>query len=49
MMLLNFWYDLSDVGTEELVKKYLRCMRFFFSDWKIRSQIIRLYEDFAMK
>ncbi|XOD67494.1 MAG: transposase [Flavobacteriales bacterium Tduv] len=28
MMLLIHWYDLSDVGTEELVKEALSCMRF---------------------
>ncbi|XOD68202.1 MAG: transposase [Flavobacteriales bacterium Tduv] len=28
MMFLSHWYDLSDVGTEELVKKSLSCMRF---------------------
>ncbi|XOD66874.1 MAG: hypothetical protein ACMUEL_02265 [Flavobacteriales bacterium Tduv] len=28
MMLLSKWYDLSDVGTEELVKEALSCMRF---------------------
>ncbi|XOD68215.1 MAG: transposase [Flavobacteriales bacterium Tduv] len=29
IMLLSHWYDLSDVGTEELVKEDLNCMRFF--------------------
>ncbi|XOD67055.1 MAG: transposase [Flavobacteriales bacterium Tduv] len=29
IILLSHWYDLSDVGTEELVKKYLICMRFY--------------------
>ncbi|XOD67024.1 MAG: transposase [Flavobacteriales bacterium Tduv] len=28
MMLLNHWYDLSDVETEELVKESLICMNF---------------------
>ncbi|XOD67444.1 MAG: hypothetical protein ACMUEL_05715 [Flavobacteriales bacterium Tduv] len=28
MMLLSHWYDISNVGTEELVKKFLSCMRF---------------------
>ncbi|XOD67639.1 MAG: hypothetical protein ACMUEL_06860 [Flavobacteriales bacterium Tduv] len=28
MILLSDWYDLSDVGTEELVKEFLICMRF---------------------
>ncbi|XOD67476.1 MAG: transposase [Flavobacteriales bacterium Tduv] len=28
MLLLSNWYDLSDVGMEELVKKYLSCMCF---------------------
>ncbi|XOD67574.1 MAG: transposase [Flavobacteriales bacterium Tduv] len=34
MMLLSHWYDLSDVETEELVKKSLRCMHFCFFRWK---------------
>ncbi|XOD67533.1 MAG: transposase [Flavobacteriales bacterium Tduv] len=29
MMLLSHWYDLSDVGTEELVKDSIGCVRFF--------------------
>ncbi|XOD67153.1 MAG: transposase [Flavobacteriales bacterium Tduv] len=29
MMLLSHWYDLSDIGTEELVNESLSCMRFF--------------------
>ncbi|XOD66706.1 MAG: transposase [Flavobacteriales bacterium Tduv] len=29
MMLLSDWYDFSDVGTEELVKKSLSFMPFF--------------------
>ncbi|XOD66734.1 MAG: transposase [Flavobacteriales bacterium Tduv] len=28
MMLLSHWYDLSNVGTEELVKESLSCMFF---------------------
>ncbi|XOD68219.1 MAG: transposase [Flavobacteriales bacterium Tduv] len=28
MILLSHWYDLSDVGTEELVKDSIGCMRF---------------------
>ncbi|XOD66778.1 MAG: transposase [Flavobacteriales bacterium Tduv] len=28
IIFLSHWYDLSDVGTEELVKESLRCMRF---------------------
>ncbi|XOD67322.1 MAG: hypothetical protein ACMUEL_04985 [Flavobacteriales bacterium Tduv] len=28
MMLLSHWYDLSYVGTEELVKEFLSCMPF---------------------
>ncbi|XOD66828.1 MAG: transposase [Flavobacteriales bacterium Tduv] len=28
MMLLSNWYDISDIGTEELVKKYLSFMCF---------------------
>ncbi|XOD67777.1 MAG: transposase [Flavobacteriales bacterium Tduv] len=28
MMILSHWYDFSNVGTEELVKKSLRCMHF---------------------
>ncbi|XOD66584.1 MAG: transposase [Flavobacteriales bacterium Tduv] len=28
MILLSHWYDLTDVGTEELVKESLSCMRF---------------------
>ncbi|XOD67641.1 MAG: transposase [Flavobacteriales bacterium Tduv] len=27
-MLLTHWYDFSDVGMEELVKKSLSCMQF---------------------
>ncbi|XOD67791.1 MAG: hypothetical protein ACMUEL_07800 [Flavobacteriales bacterium Tduv] len=30
MMLLSHWYDLSDVGTEELVNESLICMCFCF-------------------
>ncbi|XOD68110.1 MAG: transposase [Flavobacteriales bacterium Tduv] len=29
MMFLSRWYDLSDVGTEELLKDSIGCMRFF--------------------
>ncbi|XOD67945.1 MAG: transposase [Flavobacteriales bacterium Tduv] len=28
MILLSHWYDFSDVGTEELMKESLSCMRF---------------------
>ncbi|XOD66866.1 MAG: hypothetical protein ACMUEL_02210 [Flavobacteriales bacterium Tduv] len=31
-MFLSDWYDLSDVETEELVKKSLSCMRFLVFD-----------------
>ncbi|XOD67997.1 MAG: transposase [Flavobacteriales bacterium Tduv] len=37
MMILNHCYDLSDVGTEELVKKSLSCMR--FCDFQLEDQI----------
>ncbi|XOD67406.1 MAG: hypothetical protein ACMUEL_05475 [Flavobacteriales bacterium Tduv] len=30
MMLLNYSYDLGEIGREELVKEYLCCMNFFF-------------------
>ncbi|XOD66771.1 MAG: hypothetical protein ACMUEL_01665 [Flavobacteriales bacterium Tduv] len=30
MLLLIYWYDFSDVGTEEFVKEYLSCMRFCY-------------------
>ncbi|XOD67001.1 MAG: hypothetical protein ACMUEL_03035 [Flavobacteriales bacterium Tduv] len=29
MILLSNWYDLTNVGTKELVKKLFSCMRFF--------------------
>ncbi|XOD67104.1 MAG: hypothetical protein ACMUEL_03620 [Flavobacteriales bacterium Tduv] len=32
MKLLSNWYDLSDVGTKELVKKYLNCIPFMVFD-----------------
>ncbi|XOD67799.1 MAG: transposase [Flavobacteriales bacterium Tduv] len=28
MRILSHWYDFSDVGTQELVKKTFSCMRF---------------------
>ncbi|XOD66559.1 MAG: transposase [Flavobacteriales bacterium Tduv] len=37
MMILSHWYDLSNVGTEELVKKSLSCMRFF--GFRLEDQI----------
>ncbi|XOD68011.1 MAG: transposase [Flavobacteriales bacterium Tduv] len=37
MMHLNHWYDLSDVGTEELVKESLRCIR--FCGFRLEDQI----------
>ncbi|XOD66974.1 MAG: transposase [Flavobacteriales bacterium Tduv] len=37
MMLLIHWYDRSDVGTEELVKELLICMR--FCDFRLENQI----------
>ncbi|XOD68122.1 MAG: hypothetical protein ACMUEL_09755 [Flavobacteriales bacterium Tduv] len=49
MMLLSHWYDLIDVGTEELVKESLSYMRFLLLDWKIKSLIMRIYADFEMK
>ncbi|XOD68123.1 MAG: transposase [Flavobacteriales bacterium Tduv] len=49
MMLLSHCYDLSDIGTEELVKEFLSCMRFCGFRLEIRSQSIRLYADFEMK
>ncbi|XOD68142.1 MAG: transposase [Flavobacteriales bacterium Tduv] len=49
VMFLGHWYDISDVGTEELVKEFLICMRFCGFNWKIRCHIIRLYAEFAIK
>ncbi|XOD67172.1 MAG: transposase [Flavobacteriales bacterium Tduv] len=37
MMLLSDGYNLSDVGTEELVKESLSCMRFFI--FQLEDQI----------
>ncbi|XOD66838.1 MAG: transposase [Flavobacteriales bacterium Tduv] len=36
MMLLSHWYDLSDVRTEELIKKSLNCM--LFSGFRLENQ-----------
>ncbi|XOD67447.1 MAG: transposase [Flavobacteriales bacterium Tduv] len=36
MMLLSHWYDLSDVGTKELVKNSIGCMR--FSGFRLENQ-----------
>ncbi|XOD67685.1 MAG: transposase [Flavobacteriales bacterium Tduv] len=41
MTLLTHWYDLSDVGTEELVKESFSCMR--FCDLRLKDQIPRSY------
>ncbi|XOD66977.1 MAG: transposase [Flavobacteriales bacterium Tduv] len=49
MIFLIHWYDLSDVGTEELLKKSLCCMRFFCFRLENQIQIIRLYAKFEMK
>ncbi|XOD68256.1 MAG: transposase [Flavobacteriales bacterium Tduv] len=38
MMLLSHWYDLSNVGTEELVKKAISCM--LFSGFRLEDQIL---------
>ncbi|XOD67371.1 MAG: transposase [Flavobacteriales bacterium Tduv] len=37
MMLLSHWYDFSDVGTEELVKESLSCIR--FCGFRLEDQI----------
>ncbi|XOD67916.1 MAG: transposase [Flavobacteriales bacterium Tduv] len=37
MMLLSNWYDLSDVGTEKLVKETLNCLR--FCGFRLENQI----------
>ncbi|XOD68173.1 MAG: transposase [Flavobacteriales bacterium Tduv] len=37
MRLLNHWYDLSDVGTEELMKESLSCMH--FCGFRLEDQI----------
>ncbi|XOD67033.1 MAG: transposase [Flavobacteriales bacterium Tduv] len=37
MMLLIHWYDLSDVGMEELMKESLSCMR--FCGFRLEDQI----------
>ncbi|XOD66580.1 MAG: transposase [Flavobacteriales bacterium Tduv] len=49
MMLLHHWYNLSDVGTEELVKESLSYMSFCGFRLENQIQIIRLYAYFAMK
>ncbi|XOD68292.1 MAG: transposase [Flavobacteriales bacterium Tduv] len=38
IMILNHWYDLSDVGTEELVKDSIDCMR--FCGFRLEDQIL---------
>ncbi|XOD68255.1 MAG: transposase [Flavobacteriales bacterium Tduv] len=38
MMLLSHWYDLSHVGTEELVKESLSCM--VFCDLRLKDHIL---------
>ncbi|XOD67090.1 MAG: transposase [Flavobacteriales bacterium Tduv] len=50
MILLSYRYNLSDVGTEELVKKSLSSIR--FCGFRLKDQIpeiIRVYANFAMK
>ncbi|XOD68182.1 MAG: transposase [Flavobacteriales bacterium Tduv] len=37
MLLLSHWYDISDLGTEELVKEALSCMR--FCSFRLEDQI----------
>ncbi|XOD68166.1 MAG: transposase [Flavobacteriales bacterium Tduv] len=37
MMLLSHWYDISEVGTEELVKESLSCM--LFCGFRLEDQI----------
>ncbi|XOD68188.1 MAG: transposase [Flavobacteriales bacterium Tduv] len=37
-MFLIHWYDLSDVGTEELVKESLRCM--LFCGFQLEDQML---------
>ncbi|XOD68206.1 MAG: transposase [Flavobacteriales bacterium Tduv] len=37
MMLLSHWYNLSDVGTEELVKESFSCMS--FCGFRLEDQI----------
>ncbi|XOD66760.1 MAG: transposase [Flavobacteriales bacterium Tduv] len=38
MMLLTHWYDLSEIGTKELVKEYLSCMQ--FCGFRLKNQIL---------
>ncbi|XOD66791.1 MAG: hypothetical protein ACMUEL_01780 [Flavobacteriales bacterium Tduv] len=43
MILLSHWYDLSDVGTEELVKDYIFCIR--LCNLSIERSDSRLYDS----